>query len=106
MATMTPGTPAPLAGGVYVPPAAAPHETAPASGTAVVIERWVAQVEHPEDCLACGACERVCVHGAVALADHDDVPVRVDAALCSGCGDCVEACPQEVLALRASETGS
>ena len=54
-----------------MPPATAPHETAPASGTVAVIERWVARVEHPEDCLACGACERVCVHGAVALADHD-----------------------------------
>ena len=103
---MTPKTPAPVAGGTYVPPATAPAETAPAFSAAVV-ERWVAQVERPEDCLACGTCERVCVHGAVALAGHaDDVPVRIDAALCSGCGDCVEACPQEVLALRTWEIGS
>ena len=107
MATTTPRTAAPVAGGVYVPPAAAPDETAPAFAAAAAVERWVACLERPEDCLACGACERVCVRGAVALAGHDDdVPVRINAALCSGCGDCVEACPQAVLALRIWETGS
>jgi len=103
---MRPWAAVPVAGGMYVPPATAPDETAPALSAAAV-ERWVAQVERPEDCLVCGACERACVHGAVTLAGHaGDAPVRIDAALCSGCGDCVEACPQEVLALRTSETGS
>ena len=102
---MRPWAAAPVAGGVYVPPVTAPDETAAASSTGPAAERWVACLERPEDCLACGACERVCIHGAITLASHaDDTSVGIDAALCAGCGDCVEACPQQALALRTWET--
>ena len=69
----------------------------------------VAVVARPQDCSACGACERVCPYGAVWLdrerGDVLDVPVVVDTAECTGCGACVRACPQEALELRPAASG-
>ena len=64
----------------------------------------VATVERPQDCSACGACERVCPVAAITLdrerADALEPPVVVDLGECTGCGACVRACPQDVLGLR------
>lgn len=103
MATMTRRTQTPVAEGVYVPPDTAPDATAPPF-IAAAVDHWVARLERSEDCLSCGACERACATGAIRLAGGaGQAPLRIDATLCAGCGDCVDACPQEALALRASE---
>ena len=103
---MTLPTPAPVAGGVYVSPGTAPEATAPVF-TAAALDHWVARLERPEDCLSCGACERACATGAITLTGGaGQTPLHIDATLCTGCGDCVDACPQEALALRASEAGA
>ena len=46
-----------------------------------------------ESCRCCGACARVCPHGAVLgrAGQHD--PFAIDQALCRHCGMCFRACP-------------
>ena len=106
MADMTLPRSAPVASGTYLPPTAAPEQTLPSFGAGVVADRWLARLERPADCLACGICQRTCAQGAITLAGRADAfAVRIDAALCSGCGECVDACPQGALTLRAAEAG-
>jgi ferredoxin len=100
-------TPAPVAAAVSVAPATAPERTPLTFGSGAPVDRWVAQLERPGDCLSCGACERACATGAITLTGGaGQTPLHIDATLCTGCGDCVDACPQEALALRASEAGA
>jgi NAD-dependent dihydropyrimidine dehydrogenase PreA subunit len=90
-----------------VTPATVLQPTSTAFGAGAPVDRWVAQLERPEDCLACGICQGACAQGAITLAGRAAAfAVRMDPTLCSGCGDCVDACPQEALALRAAEAGS
>jgi Na+-translocating ferredoxin:NAD+ oxidoreductase RNF subunit RnfB len=48
-------------------------------------------------CLSLADCERVCDYDAIAMSDTG-LPV-VDAAKCTACGDCVEACPKDLFTL-------
>ena len=41
-------------------------------------------------CIGCMKCEKVCQHGAIKVVDNLAV---IDYSLCTGCGDCAEACP-------------
>lgn len=52
-------------------------------------------VANPEDCVACGLCERVCPAFAITL-DEDDKPV-IDLGRCVFCGLCGENCPRETI---------
>jgi ferredoxin len=92
---------------VYTPPATqpatkvaeAPTEPAPKKTT----ERWAAHIEHPEYCKVCRACIRACTVGALALVATPKEWMHIDPDLCTGCGDCVEACPQQIFSLRPAE---
>jgi ferredoxin len=48
-------------------------------------------------CLGLADCERACDFGAITM-NAQDLPV-VAPALCTACGDCVEACPKELFVL-------
>ena len=50
-------------------------------------------------CLGLGDCERSCDFDAITL-NRYTLPV-VDEALCTACGDCVEACPKDLFSLEA-----
>lgn len=58
------------------------HEAEPAFFTPAI------EAEH---CNACGACLRLCPHGAMAF-DGESVAYRIDADRCTGCGLCVDVC--------------
>lgn len=47
-------------------------------------------------CIACKKCEKTCRFDAVHVADN---LARVDPEKCTGCGECVEACPRDVISL-------
>ncbi len=49
-------------------------------------------------CLGFADCERACDFDAITMDNHG-LPV-VDTALCTACGDCVEACPKELFSLQ------
>lgn len=51
----------------------------------------VAMKECELSCIGCMKCQRTCTHGAVTVKDF---LAHVDSELCTGCGDCVEACPR------------
>lgn len=54
-----------------------------------------------EDCIGCGACDRICAHGApiivnkICTIDHDK---------CVGCGRCIAVCPKDAVRPGASDT--
>jgi Na+-translocating ferredoxin:NAD+ oxidoreductase RNF subunit RnfB len=49
-------------------------------------------------CLSLADCARACTFGAIRMSDNG-LPV-VDVALCTACGDCVEACPKGLFAIH------
>src|SRR5690554_3478346 len=46
-------------------------------------------LNYPEQCIACGACIRVCPHDAIYL-EHNKA--QIDRAKCTNCGLCAEVC--------------
>lgn len=48
-------------------------------------------------CYGFGTCASVCSENAIRIADGI---AQVDPALCKGCGQCVKACPQHLIAMR------
>jgi Na+-translocating ferredoxin:NAD+ oxidoreductase RNF subunit RnfB len=53
-------------------------------------------------CIGYGDCTQVCKFGAISMGP-DGLPV-IDKSKCTGCGMCVKACPQKVLALALEAT--
>ncbi len=48
-----------------------------------------------KNCVACGACMKVCPRSAIEV--KNGVKAVVDADLCVGCGLCVKTCPAGIL---------
>lgn len=46
-------------------------------------------------CIGCGACRRVCAHGA--LVPGEDRKMSIDHSKCAGCGRCIGVCPKDAL---------
>jgi heterodisulfide reductase subunit A len=64
----------------------------------VEIEPIVASVDK-EVCIGCGLCEKMCVYGALSLAEPEGV-MTVNEALCKGCGACSAICPSGAMSLN------
>ena len=64
----------------------------------VEIEPIVASVDD-EVCVGCGLCEKMCVYGALSLAEPEGV-MAVNQALCKGCGACSGICPSGAISLN------
>ena len=47
-----------------------------------------------EACIGCGACSRICAHGAPVITDHK---AKIDHDKCVGCGRCIGACPMDAV---------
>lgn len=61
----------------------------------MALSKRLAQVGR--ECVACGACVKVCPRTAIRVASG--VTARVDGALCVGCGRCAKVCPADVIAM-------
>ena len=46
-------------------------------------------------CVGCGACNRICAHGAPVIKNHK---VTIDHEKCVGCGRCLAVCPKDAIA--------
>lgn len=46
-------------------------------------------------CVGCGACLKICAHGAPVIADKK---AKIDHAKCVGCGRCLAVCPKDAIA--------
>lgn len=53
-----------------------------------------------KDCVACGACAKVCPKGAISV--RRGVAAQVDSAACIGCGKCAKECPAGVISFAPS----
>ncbi len=51
-------------------------------------------------CIACGACEEACAHGAATVGE---TYASINLKLCVGCGECVVACPTGALTVTLNE---
>lgn len=49
--------------------------------------------------IACRRCAEVCEHSAIRILAREGRGAVIDAAACTGCGDCVPVCPVETIAL-------
>ena len=47
-----------------------------------------------EACIGCGACGRICAHGAPVITDHK---AKIDHDKCVGCGICKRGCPVQAI---------
>ena len=47
-----------------------------------------------EACIGCGACSRICAHGAPVITDHK---AKIDHDKCVGCGRCLAVCPKDAI---------
>jgi len=52
----------------------------------------------PMTCIQCGKCAKVCEHGAITQNPKTGV-YMINKKLCTGCGECVAACPMKVMTL-------
>ena len=50
---------------------------------------------NPAECVGCGACSRICAHGAPVITDHK---AKIDHDKCVGCGRCLAVCPKDAIA--------
>lgn len=52
-------------------------------------------------CIGCGACSRICAHGAPIITDGK---AKIDHEKCVGCGRCLAMCPKDVIATDFSDS--
>lgn len=52
------------------------------------------QVYDIDNCVGCGACRRICAHGAPIITSGK---CHIDQDICVGCGRCIAACPRDVI---------
>ncbi len=52
------------------------------------------QVSDVESCIGCGACFRICAHGAPVI---ENKKARIDHEKCVGCGRCLATCPKDAI---------
>ncbi|MCQ2436794.1 MAG: 4Fe-4S binding protein [Clostridia bacterium] len=50
------------------------------------------------NCIQCGKCMRTCQHGAIT--QNPKGVYMINKKLCTGCGECVAACPMHVMTLK------
>lgn len=53
--------------------------------------------------VSCRRCAEVCDHSAVRILAREGRGAVIDAAACTGCGDCVPVCPVEAIAMLPRE---
>jgi dihydroorotate dehydrogenase (NAD+) catalytic subunit len=58
----------------------------------------VVPVIDPDRCRPCARCGAICAPGAITVTDR----ARVDAAICTGCGACVDVCPPDRAAISSA----
>lgn len=56
---------------------------------------------HTEACVGCGACARVCAHGAPVITDKK---ASIDHDKCVGCGRCIGVCPKDAVCPASDES--
>ncbi len=49
---------------------------------------------YQEDCIGCGACQRICAHGAPVIGNGK---ASIDLDRCVGCGRCLAVCPRDAI---------
>ncbi|MCR4605720.1 MAG: DUF362 domain-containing protein [Eubacterium sp.] len=49
---------------------------------------------NPEKCIGCGACDRICAHGAPKIENRK---ATIDHDICVGCGRCLAVCPKDAI---------
>ncbi len=65
----------------------------------------VAELTHPEACTHCQACARWCTRPGALTFDPDiKTPVKINPALCRGCGLCIDHCPRHALNFAPRQT--
>ena len=62
--------------------------------TMAEVSRYAADAAHRENCIGCGACEKICPMEAVSLEGGN---LQLNGGKCIGCGLCVSKCPKGVL---------
>jgi ferredoxin-type protein NapF len=53
--------------------------------------------------VSCRRCAEVCDHSAIRILDREGRGAVIDAAACTGCGECVPVCPVEAIAMLPRE---
>ena len=53
------------------------------------------------DCVACGACRKVCPKSALSI--YRGCYAKVDSDLCAGCGKCSQTCPANAIKIKERE---
>lgn len=61
-------------------------------------KRTKVAVVNENECVACGACMKVCKKGAIIV--RNGLYAVVDEAVCIGCGWCMRKCPASVIHIR------
>lgn len=55
---------------------------------------------HTSTCVGCGACSRICAHGAITITEKK---ATIDPDKCAGCGRCIGVCPADAVTTMCDE---
>ena len=69
---------------------ARPEQVATVSSASACVERHG---------VVCRRCVEACEHSAIRILAREKLGAVIDAAACTGCGDCIPVCPVEAIAL-------